>query len=268
MDRRFPISGAVALCALGCALATAGCGAASREARQENHPLMRRAIALKNAGDTERAIAAYHAALENNPRLTRAHLDLGLLYDRQRDYLRAYHHYQRYLEVGEFDDQLKRSMVEDLARRARLAFAAEMTPTPPGAVEMIAALKRENEMLRTELAGRDAAPASAPSASVSETPPPTAPAPSATSPAAPAAAAAASSPPAETTPAGLPPPPPAPPPARVSTYTVQPGDTLSTIAAKVYGDHTAWRRIYEANRAAIPDPHRLRAGVTLTIPRP
>lgn len=264
MDRRFPISGAVAFCALAGALATAGCSAASREARQENHPLMRRAIALKNAGDTERAIAAYHAALENNPRLTRAHLDLGLLYDRQRDYLRAYHHYQRYLEVGEFDDKLKRSMVEDLARRARLAFAAEMTPTPPGAVEMIAALKRENEMLRAELAGREAPPPSA-----AETAPPTAPAPAAASPASPAAAAAVPSPAsAETTPAALPPPPPAPPPSRVSTYTVQPGDTLSTIAAKVYGDRTAWRRIYEANRAAIPDPHRLRAGVTLTIPRP
>lgn len=265
MDRRFPIAGALALCALGCSLATAGCGAASREARQENHPLMRRAIALKNAGDTERAIAAYHAALENNPRLTRAHLDLGLLYDRQRDYLRAYHHYQRYLEVGEFDDKLKRSMVEDLARRARLAFAAEMTPTPPGAVEMIAALKRENEMLRAELAGREAAPP----ADGAETPPPaTAPAAAPSTTPATGAAASSSPPPADATPTGLPPPPPAPPPARVSTYTVQPGDTLSTIAAKVYGDRTAWRRIYEANRAAIPDPHRLRAGVTLTIPRP
>jgi LysM repeat protein len=37
-----------------------------------------------------------------------------------------------------------------------------------------------------------------------------------------------------------------PPPVR-RTYTVQPGDTLSRIAAEVYGEGSAWRRIAEAN---------------------
>lgn len=243
------------------ALTAAGCSAATREARQENHPLMRRAIALKNSGEPERAIAAYHAALESNPRLTRAHLDLGLLYDKQQDYLRAYHHYQRYLEVGDFDEKLKRSMVEDLARRARLSFAAQMSPTPPGAVEMIAALKKENELLRAQLEDSAAA------RERDERPPEIA-RDAPTTPAAPSNGGAAAPPPADGPPPILPPPPPVPPATQIATYTVRPGDTLSSIAARLYGDRAAWTRLYEANRNVIADPTRLRPGVTLTVPRP
>ncbi len=242
-----------------CLALAAGCNAASREARQENHPLMRRAITLKNADDIEGAIAAYHAALENNPRLTRAHLDLGLLYDKREDYLRAYHHYQRYLEVGDFDEKLKRTMVEDLARRARLAFAAQMTPTPPGAVEMIAALRKENALLRAELEDRAVTAGRAPPPHTASGPMP---------PAADGGEPSGAAPPVAPPPPILPPPPPAPAAAQMTTYTVRPGDTLYNIAAKLYGDRAAWQKLYEANRAVIPDPTRLRVGVTLTVPRP
>jgi len=53
------------------------------------------------------------------------------------------------------------------------------------------------------------------------------------------------------------------------TYTVQPGDFLSAIAQKLYGDGSeqSWRKIYDANRAVIgADPTRLQAGMVLTIP--
>jgi RND family efflux transporter MFP subunit len=57
--------------------------------------------------------------------------------------------------------------------------------------------------------------------------------------------------------------------APTKTYVVQPGDSLSIIAGKVYGDvsPTAWRLIYEANQAAIgANPSNLRVGIELTIP--
>jgi ABC-type amino acid transport substrate-binding protein len=62
-----------------------------------------------------------------------------------------------------------------------------------------------------------------------------------------------------------------PPPASAAPtdYVVQAGDTLSRIAGKVWGDvgPNAWRRIYEANKAAIGDnPNRLEVGMRLTIP--
>ena len=51
------------------------------------------------------------------------------------------------------------------------------------------------------------------------------------------------------------------------TYTVEPGDTLAIIAQKQYGDPTLWRRIYDANRAAIGDnPDAIKVGTQLRIP--
>lgn len=50
-------------------------------------------------------------------------------------------------------------------------------------------------------------------------------------------------------------------------YTIQRGDTLSAIAAResVYGNSLLWPLLWAANRDAIPDPHRLRAGAQLKI---
>ncbi len=53
------------------------------------------------------------------------------------------------------------------------------------------------------------------------------------------------------------------------TYSVQPGDFLSAIAQKFYGDgsEASWRKIYEANKAVIgPDPTQLKVGMVLVIP--
>lgn len=48
-------------------------------------------------------------------------------------------------------------------------------------------------------------------------------------------------------------------------YVVQPGDSLSIIAQKVYGDLFAWPRIMNANGLASPDA--IEAGMVLIIPR-
>lgn len=52
-------------------------------------------------------------------------------------------------------------------------------------------------------------------------------------------------------------------------YTVQPGDFLSAIAQRFYGDgsEAAWRRIYDANRDVIgSDPNQIEPGMVLRIP--
>ena len=53
---------------------------------------------------------------------------------------------------------------------------------------------------------------------------------------------------------------------RTRQRTVQAGDTLSGIAAEMYGVPTAWRHIADANSARLPSVVDLPAGVTLTIP--
>ncbi|GEM_PF-6991795 len=47
---------------------------------------------------------------------------------------------------------------------------------------------------------------------------------------------------------------------------VQPGDTLSIIALRVYGNVRRWRDIYEANRDRLNNPDVVPAGITLKLP--
>lgn len=49
-------------------------------------------------------------------------------------------------------------------------------------------------------------------------------------------------------------------------YTVQPGDTLSSIAQQLYGQPQLWRLIFEANQETLTDPSRIRSGQALKIP--
>ena len=50
------------------------------------------------------------------------------------------------------------------------------------------------------------------------------------------------------------------------TYTIQPGDTLSSIALQLYGKSSLWRLIFEANTDQLSDPGRIRPGQVLVIP--
>lgn len=49
-------------------------------------------------------------------------------------------------------------------------------------------------------------------------------------------------------------------------YVVQPGDTLISIAEKVYGEAKAFTDIYRANEDVILDPYNLEPGTVLYIP--
>ena len=51
-----------------------------------------------------------------------------------------------------------------------------------------------------------------------------------------------------------------------TTYVVQSGDSLWKISRKVYGVGWFWKKIYNANKDKISDPHYLYVGQVLTIP--
>ncbi|MBF0490497.1 MAG: LysM peptidoglycan-binding domain-containing protein [Candidatus Omnitrophica bacterium] len=55
-------------------------------------------------------------------------------------------------------------------------------------------------------------------------------------------------------------------PTEATTYTVVKDDTLQKIAAKFYGSHRAWYKIYKANKEKIKNPNVVRPGTVLTIP--
>jgi nucleoid-associated protein YgaU len=70
----------------------------------------------------------------------------------------------------------------------------------------------------------------------------------------------------QASPAAVLPPQPAPHPL-ATRYVVRPGDSLSLIAERVYGDVTLWVRIYNANRRSIgPNPNHIRPGQNLVLP--
>ena len=50
-------------------------------------------------------------------------------------------------------------------------------------------------------------------------------------------------------------------------YTVEPGDTLSSIASKFFDDANQWRKVHQANRKRIKDPNVLVPGTKLSIPQ-
>ncbi len=50
------------------------------------------------------------------------------------------------------------------------------------------------------------------------------------------------------------------------SYTVRPGDTLSTIAARAYGNAADWPAVWWANRRQVPDPAMITAGERLQLP--
>ncbi len=53
---------------------------------------------------------------------------------------------------------------------------------------------------------------------------------------------------------------------RFIEYKVRKGESLWTIAKKVYGDATKWTVIYENNRDILSDPEKIRPGMVLKIP--
>jgi nucleoid-associated protein YgaU len=55
-------------------------------------------------------------------------------------------------------------------------------------------------------------------------------------------------------------------PAEQRTITVQPGDSLSKIAKREYGDANKWHAIFEANRDKIKNPDLIHPGEVLTLP--
>jgi LysM repeat protein len=52
---------------------------------------------------------------------------------------------------------------------------------------------------------------------------------------------------------------------KAETYTVKPGDTLFSIARKLYGDESMWAQIYRLNTGSIADPKWIRPGQVLTL---
>ncbi|MFT5124880.1 MAG: tetratricopeptide (TPR) repeat protein, partial [Verrucomicrobiales bacterium] len=131
-----------------CCLLAVSCqkDAATLDRLDEDHPLMRKAAAKKESGEFDEAIRLFSAALEADPRLIRAHLELGVLYEsRKEDYILAIYHYKYYLDAR--PTTAKRQLLEDSIRHAEQKFLATF-PLRPVVESEIKQLREENNQLR------------------------------------------------------------------------------------------------------------------------
>jgi len=262
---------AAAAAALGLA---GGCtqNAATQDGQEETSPVMRRARARVQDGDIDSAIRLYKAALEDNERLARAHLDLALLLnDQRKDYLRAIYHYQRYLELRPAAE--KKEMIEDRIRLAGQQYAATIIRPEKRDADK-AALEKENAELKEAVKGlkqdvlrlqQSASAAEAETGAVAAAGEAAATAAVAGAPAtngAPIARSGRATAMGATTPAGAN----GASSTRLRTYRVKKGDTLMGIAGEVYGDNSKWKKIQDANRKVLGGASSVKVGQILVIP--
>lgn len=210
-------------------LSVPGCeGPVSKQdARERSGVIMRRAAVKTAAADYAGAARLYREALDSDPRLARAHLELALVLDgRGTNLVEAIYHYGRYLALRPSAE--KKPMIVERIRKAEQAYAARILNRKDAGPDAetrealrrlrarITVLQDENSRLRAQVK-RTGDPGGADR--------------------------------------------------RTSrTYTVKRGDTLSSIAQEMYDDSRQLRKILDANRDRIPDPDRLRPGQVLVIP--
>ena len=223
----------------------AGCSGNTKslDDQEIDSPRIQNAIEKERIGDVDGAIKGYSEILDSSPLMARAHLGLAFLLDKpDKDYVLAIYHYRRYLELRPRTE--KREMIENRIRMAKESFAAALlrqTPRTPDALNALetenASLKMQIQALQDELAkARGQPPGGAPAE--------TSPSPRHEANASASVKASAA-----------------------RTYTVQPGDTLSRIATKVYSDPGRWKDIFDANRSLLKSRDDIKTGQELTIPR-
>jgi LysM repeat protein len=226
-------------------LLSASCSRLAKSA-EDRDPNVKRARDRAAVGDYTGAVESYEVALMKRPKSARIHWEVATIYDQWlTNDLRAIYHYERYLELD--PNAKRREYVEQLIGAAKLSYAVSLPDRFSDAVRENERLRKEIDSLRQLLTesrdelARMTSPVPGPS--------------SATASPAPSAAVVGAPKPA------------APKVATMESYIVQPGDTLSRIAAKFYNDPNKWDVILEANRSVLKKPENIKVGQTLVIPR-
>jgi nucleoid-associated protein YgaU len=215
--------------------------------REERDPDVKKALVKKKGNDIEGAIKYYQKALDRKSTMALPHLELGILFDDQKkDYVRAIYHYQRYLELRPNVEEKKIDIVKRLIKFAELSFAASLPDRPSSAVEQIASLQKENDLLKEQFNELRNGPGSGSSKGQANKGTNRKPYKPSRSDLVGAEAPAKKS---------------------VQKYLVQSGDTLSRIAKKMYNDPEKADLIYRANRNVLKSRDALKIGETLIIPQ-
>lgn len=271
------------------ALGVAGCSDNSRQsyATETDEPFYRQAEQMKRANRPQEALSAYLKVIEKRgDDAPESHLEVGLVYlNHIRDPIAAIYHFRKFLALRPNSAQasLVRQRIDAAIRDFARTLPAQPVENQLQRVDLIAALDRlklENDLLKQQLAdaqsGRPAVVAGGEAdVSAPATAGPIQPAPNnfalsveslptvRTRPARPEPRAAPVQTPRRPAPQASTP----PPASAARRHTVRPGDTLSSLSQRYYGNRTRWRDIFQANRSQMKSETDLKVGMVLTIPQ-
>ncbi|HKK17039.1 MAG TPA: LysM peptidoglycan-binding domain-containing protein [Opitutales bacterium] len=210
----------------------------------------------KNQGRTEEALSAFLRVIDARRDAPESHLEAGYIYLRtMKDPVRAIYHFDRYLQFKPQSPQA--GQVRQLIETAQKEFARQLPAQPYQGeldridlMELVKTLKQENDSLKRDLVAAEkrvqqlenmlGQARRVPSPQVETVAPSQ------------RQTGRASAPP---DPAEVP-----------RTYTVQSGDTLSTISRRFYGTPSRWIDIFQANRDRLSSENALRVGQEIRIP--
>jgi LysM repeat protein len=225
---------------------------------------------FKNQGRIEEALSAFLRVIDARRDAPESHLEAGYIYLRSlKDPVRAIYHFDRYLQYKPQSPQA--AQVRQLIETAQKEFARQLPAQPYQGeldridlMDLVKTLKLENDSLKRDLVAAEARVRQlenvlgqaqrvpAPQVSTAQ-----------------GSRSQTVAPPASARPSPTPSPTPAQPPSPEDvprSYTVQSGDTLSTISARFYGTPSRWIDIYQANRDRLSSENALRVGQSLRIP--
>ena len=187
-----------------------------------------------NEGDYPGAIQYYESALDGTAATAEIHYKMALLYDdKLKNPLAATYHFQRYLDLNPGGSHAKE--VRSFIQEDNLKLVGTLSHGAMMSQDDAARLKNDNLALRKQIVELRAAPRATGGPGGGEP--------------------AGSIDPGKPLPAGA------------TTYEVQRGDTLASIARKFYKGSTRWKDIQDANYSTLKGTVKLKAGMTLVIPK-
>ena len=138
---------------LAASLALVGCDQLNKDSAQTDtasNPNYKQAQQDLDNNNPSGAIADYEAALAANPKLAKAHYELGVLYgDKMNDPVSSIYHFKRFIELSPDSD--KKDQVQALIDKESTVFAASLPNSPAQNSEDYAKLQSENASLKKQV---------------------------------------------------------------------------------------------------------------------
>ena len=216
----------------------------------------------QKAGRTEEALSAFIRVIDARRDAPESHFEAGYIYlNSMKDPVKAIYHFDRYLQFKPQSPQA--TQVRQLIETAQKEFARQLPAHPYQGeldridlMELVKSLKVENDSLKRDLVAAQKRVQQLENVVGGARRVPTA----QTTTVAPQAQQTRGTAQVQTVA-------PTPDPASAPrSYTVQSGDSLSSISRKVYGTPSRWIDIYQANRDRLSSENALKVGQDLRIP--